>query len=145
MRDYGAQDMVSPLARVIVRAPAATMAAADPAVWHYGAGLTQSTLDSQYREFIVQLKKCGAEILSMDGAGDELCDAIFTHDPSLVCNAGAVLLRMGKALRRREVDAHKRVYEKLDVPILGRIEAPGTVEGGDCVWLDGHTLIVGND
>ena len=29
------------------------------------------------------------------------------------------------------------------MPILGRIEAPGTVEGGDTLWLDERTLAVG--
>ncbi len=143
MSNYGAQNMVSPLARVIVRAPVPTMAAVDPATWHYGAGLTQAELDSQHREFISQLEKSGAEIIFIDNTADELCDAIFTHDPSLVSDAGAILLRMGKELRREEVDAHERQYEKLGVPILGRIEAPGMVEGGDCVWLDGQTLAVG--
>ena len=143
MTNYGAQNMVSPLLRVIVRAPAATMAEADSSKWHYGAGLTRDALDSQHREFIAQLAESGAEIISMDDAPDELCDAVFTHDPSLVSNAGAVLLRMGKVLRRGEVDAHERLYRILGVPILGRIETPGTVEGGDCVWLNQHTVIVG--
>ena len=31
----------------------------------------------------------------------------------------------------------------MGVPILGRIEAPGTVEGGDCVWVDAKTLAIG--
>jgi len=143
MTNYGAQNMVSPLLRVIARAPAATMAEADSSEWHYGAGLTRGALDSQHREFVARLAKSGAEIISMDDTPDELCDAIFTHDPSLVSNAGTVLLRMGKVLRRAEVDAHERLYKKLGVPILGRIETPGTVEGGDCVWLNQHTLIVG--
>lgn len=135
--------MVSPLLRVIVRAPAATMAEADSSEWHYGDGLTRAALDSQHCEFVAQLAKSGAEILSLDDAPDELCDAVFAHDPSLVSNAGAILLRMGKMLRRGEVDAHERLYRKLGVPILGRIEMPGTVEGGDCVWLNQRTLIVG--
>lgn len=143
MTNYGAQDMVSPLLRVIVRAPATTMAEADSSAWHYGDGLRQAALDSQHREFVAQLAKSGAEILSMDDTPDELCDSVFAHDPSLVSNAGAVLLRMGKMLRRAEVDAHERLYRKLGVPILGRIEMPGTVEGGDCVWLNQRTLIVG--
>lgn len=135
--------MVSPLLRVIVRAPPATMAEANPSEWHYGAGLTRDALDSQHRGFVARLAKSGAEIISMDDAPDELCDAVFTHDPSLVSNAGAVLLRMEKALRRGEVDAHEQLYRKLGVPILGRIETPGTIEGGDCVWLNQYTLIVG--
>jgi N-dimethylarginine dimethylaminohydrolase len=119
------------------------MTEADSSIWHYGDGLTRDALDLQHREFVARLEKSGAEIISMDDTPDHLCDAVFTHDPSLVSNAGAILLRMGKALRQEEVNAHERLYKKLGVPILGRIETPGTVESGDCLWLNQHTLIVG--
>ena len=38
---------------------------------------------------------------------------------------------------------HEAAYRRLGVPILGRIEAPGQVEGGDCVWVDRATLAIG--
>jgi N-dimethylarginine dimethylaminohydrolase len=50
---------------------------------------------------------------------------------------------MGKALRRAEPGLHEKAYGRMGVPILGRIEAPGTVEGGDCVWVDAKTLAIG--
>ncbi|MGI9252879.1 MAG: dimethylarginine dimethylaminohydrolase family protein, partial [Thermomicrobiales bacterium] len=31
----------------------------------------------------------------------------------------------------------------LGIPVIGRIENPGTVDGGDCFWLDERTLAVG--
>ena len=34
-------------------------------------------------------------------------------------------------------------YEAQGIPIIGRIEAPGTFEGGDSFWLDATTLAVG--
>jgi N-dimethylarginine dimethylaminohydrolase len=37
----------------------------------------------------------------------------------------------------------KRALEKLGVPILAEIEAPGTVEGGDYVFIDPETLAIG--
>ena len=57
--------------------------------------------------------------------------------------AGAILLRMGKSLRQGEPAVHERTYSAMGVPILGRIEAPGTAEGGDCLWIDEQTLFVG--
>jgi dimethylargininase len=143
MSNFGAQSMVSPLARVIVRAPAVNMADADPSLWNYGSGLTLEALDTQHSEFISLIEDCGTEIVWLDDCSDDLCDAIFTHDPSMVSNAGTVLMRMGKTLRREEVDAHAQLYEKLGVPVLGRIEAPGSLECGDCLWLNDTTLIVG--
>jgi N-dimethylarginine dimethylaminohydrolase len=65
---------------------------------------------------------------------------MFTHDPSLVTDKGAVILRMGKPGRMAEPDLHEVAYKAAGVPILGRIEAPGCVEGGDCVWVDATTL-----
>ena len=56
---------------------------------------------------------------------------------------GAIILAMGKALRRAEPALHEAAYARLGIPILGRIEAPGQVEGGDCVWVDGNTLAIG--
>jgi N-dimethylarginine dimethylaminohydrolase len=56
---------------------------------------------------------------------------------------GAVILSMGKALREPEPALHAAAYGRMDVPVLGRVEAPGRVEGGDCVWVDRNTLAVG--
>ena len=72
-----------------------------------------------------------------------LPNSVFTHDPSLVTDAGALILAMGKRLRRAEPELHEAAYRRLGVPILGRIEPPGQVEGGDCVWVDSATLAVG--
>ncbi len=34
-------------------------------------------------------------------------------------------------------------FTQIGVPILGQIEAPGTLEGGDVCWLDARTVAVG--
>ncbi|MCP4327522.1 MAG: amidinotransferase [Alphaproteobacteria bacterium] len=143
MGGYGAQDMVAPLRRVIMHRPNSAMTGADPAIWHYAAALDGAALAAQYEAFAALVAATGAEILWTDDAGDGLADAVFTHDPSLVTAAGAVLLNMGKALRQPEVALHDRTYRRHGIPILGRIADPGRVEGGDCVWLDRDTLTVG--
>ena len=53
------------------------------------------------------------------------------------------MLRMGKALRLPESGYAAQTYRELEIPIVGAIEAPGTVDGGDCLWLDESTLAVG--
>lgn len=72
-----------------------------------------------------------------------LQDAIFPYDPVFMTDAGAVLSRMGKALREPEVDQAAHVLEELGIQVAGRIQAPGTLEGGDCLWVDSHTLAIG--
>ena len=141
---FGSASMVLPLRRVLMRAPGRANALADPAVWNYTGRVDLGVAAAQHRAFVDLLEASGCDVtLLEDDALDTLADAIYTHDTSLVATAGAILLRMGKSLRRGEEAVHERAYERMAVPIVGRIEAPGTVEGGDCLWIDEHTLFVG--
>ena len=107
------------------------------------AGLRSGRAAIQHREFSGLVAACGAGIEWLTEADDGLSDSVFTHDPSLVTDRGAVILSMGKALRRTEPALHEAAYRRMGIPVLGRIEPPGTVEGGDCVWVDAGTLAVG--
>ena len=50
---------------------------------------------------------------------------------------------MGKRLRREEPAAQKAELRRLGIPIVGEIIEPGSLEGGDVVWLDDRTIAVG--
>ncbi|MDO9416257.1 dimethylarginine dimethylaminohydrolase family protein [Pararhizobium sp.] len=143
MTGFGSQEMSAGLVRVLMRRPGQSLKAADPAKWHYGATFDGARAVSQYSEFVRLVENSGAEILWLEDDGDGLADAMFTHDPSLMSDHGAILLRMGKPLRVAETALHEKAYTERQIPILGRIEAPGTVEGGDCIWLDSKTLVIG--
>lgn len=143
MSAYGCQAMSARLSRVIMRRPGKSLMAAKADEWHYGPMFNAEKAIGQHASFAHLVEKSGAEIIWIEDEGDGLADAMFTHDPSLVTDQGAVILRMGKKLRVAEGDLHEAAYNRAGVPILGRIEAPGTVEGGDCVWVDSKTLAVG--
>jgi N-dimethylarginine dimethylaminohydrolase len=57
--------------------------------------------------------------------------------------AGAILLRPGKELRQIEVEAIEGDFAAAGVGVIARLEAPATAEGGDMLWLDDRTLVVG--
>jgi N-dimethylarginine dimethylaminohydrolase len=61
----------------------------------------------------------------------------------LITDRGAVLLRMGKALRRGEEEALGRRLEEIGVPTFAALHGDATAEGGDLLWLDPHTLAAG--
>jgi N-dimethylarginine dimethylaminohydrolase len=140
---YGAQDMSSRLVKVLMRRPGKSLLAADPAVWHYGPTFDGQKAVAQYDAFARLIEKSDAEIVWIEDQGDGLADAMFTQDPSFVTERGAVILRMGKALRQKEADLHEAAYRKAGIPILGRLVEPGSVESGDCVWVDSKTLAIG--
>jgi dimethylargininase len=143
MNAFGSQAMSSPLARVLMRRPGKSLLEADAAEWHYGPTFDGEKALAQYAEFAALVEKSGAVIQWMEDAGDGLADSMFTHDPSLMTDEGAIILRMGKRLRVPEGKLHEDAYKDAGIPILGRIKAPGTVEGGDCVWVDAKTLAIG--
>jgi N-dimethylarginine dimethylaminohydrolase len=50
---------------------------------------------------------------------------------------------MGKRERRGEPSAAGEYLRELGIPILGAITGEGRLEGGDLIWLDERTLVVG--
>ena len=54
-----------------------------------------------------------------------------------------MLLRSGKACRRGEEEALAAWLATRGIPVVGRIEAPGTVDGGDTFWLRPDLFCVG--
>ena len=143
MQMFGSAAMAGELKRVIMRKPDNVMASADAKTWHYGPGFDVMKAAVQHKAFANMVAASGAEIEWLPDVADGLSDSIFTHDPSLVCGAGAIILNMGKALRKGEPGLHEALYNKMGVPVIGRLIEPGTVEGGDCIWLDAKTLVIG--
>ena len=122
MNAFGSQAMSSSLARVLMRRPGRSLIAANAAEWHYGPTFNGERAVAQYAKFASLVEKSGAVIMWMEDPGDGLADSMFTHDPSLMTDQGAIILRMGKPLRVAEAALHEQAYKAAGIPILGRIE-----------------------
>lgn len=140
---YGSQSMVNPLEIVLVRRPDETFGQADPATWHYTAQPNLDAAQAEHDAFVRHLHQAGAEVVYHTVPLPHHADAIFTHDPVLICNEGAIILRMGKALRRGEEEAIAQQLETMGVPIHYRLHGDALAEGGDLLWIDENTLAVG--
>lgn len=139
---YGGQSEYAPLRRVVVRSPDRAFAEADPSVWNYAGRPDLARAQGEHRALVRVLEAAGAEVTHHD-APLELADAIYVYDPVLLTDRGAILLRMGKRLRRGEEDALGAVLERLGVPVVGRLDGDAMAEAGDTLWLDPATLAVG--
>jgi N-dimethylarginine dimethylaminohydrolase len=71
-------------------------------------------------------------------------DSIYCRDASIATDFGMIICNMGKGGRINEPQSHLEFYKQNNILILGIIEAPGTLEGGDVAWLDEKTLAVGH-
>lgn len=143
MKQYGSQSMVEELKRVLVRRPDAAFGNADPEQWHYTSQPDLAGARAEHEALVATLEGFGCDVVFHDAPLPEHADAIFTHDPVIVTDAGAIVLRMGKGKRRGEEAAIAATLEDLGVPILTTLEDEATAEGGDLMWLDHETLAVG--
>jgi N-dimethylarginine dimethylaminohydrolase len=135
--------MVDPLRRVIVRRPDTAFGTADPARWHYTSQPDLELARKEHEALVDLIRSVGAEIVYHDAVLPDLADAIFTHDSAIVTDSGAIILRMGKELRRGEEEAMAACLEGEGVPILARLDGQSLAEGGDLMWIDHETLAVG--
>ncbi len=71
-------------------------------------------------------------------------DSIYCRDASIATDFGMIICNMGKAGRALEPQAQHKTFLSQGIDILGEIEFPGTLEGGDVAWLDKQTLAVGH-
>ena len=94
---------------------------------------------AQHERYEEALRDAGARVVRLPGQ-DDLADSVFVEDTAVVLDELAVIARPGAASRRAEIHS---VREALSAyrPIA-RIEAPGTLDGGDVLVLE-HELIVG--
>jgi dimethylargininase len=140
---YGSQSMIAPLRKVLVKRPDEAFAAVDPAEWHYTARPDLEIAQEEHDALVTVLRQAGAEVVYHDEPQPGRADAIFVYDPAIVTDEGAVILRMGKSLRRGEEETMARRLEELGVPVLYRLHGEAQAEGGDLLWLDHDTLAVG--
>src|SRR5919197_3679224 len=139
---YGCQSQTARLRRVLVRSPRAE----DCTRWRefgWRAEPDAAALAAEHEAFVAELADFGAEVVFAEEPLPGALDAIYACDPALVADAGAILLRPGKELRRGEPEALARDLDRAGVPVAARLEAPALAEGGDTLWLDERTLLVG--
>ena len=145
---YGCQSKVAKIQSILLKHP-------------NDAFLNQEVIDSQWKDlnytekpdfhqcikdyefFVGLLKNEIPDLFFLPANKSTGLDSIYTHDPVLVTNKGALLLNMGKTQRNGEPSAIAEYLREIDIPVVGSISGPGTVEGGDTIWLDkGKTLAV---
>jgi len=99
----------------------------------------------EYERFLEILRSSGAAIHQLPRTPETTLDSVYARDASIVSPKGLILCRMGKRARQSEPHAQEQAFRAMTppVPVAGHINAPGLLEGGDVVWLDDRTLVVG--
>jgi N-dimethylarginine dimethylaminohydrolase len=99
---------------------------------------------NEYAAFEKLLQSNCDDVLYFPADDTVTMDSIYCRDAAIATNRGMIICNMGKQARVPEPAAEQRAFENNNIPVLGVITAPGTVEGGDVAWLDEQTLAVGH-
>jgi N-dimethylarginine dimethylaminohydrolase len=143
IQGYGGQSLTAPLREVLVKRPGPGFGAAFEDRAH--EFLHPVDLDAARREhdaFVDLLASLGPTVHVLDVETDDP-DLVYTFDPLLITDRGAVPLRPGKPNRAGEPDVLEAWTRAAGIPTAGRIEAPGTIEGGDTLWLRPDLFCIG--
>lgn len=98
----------------------------------------------EYLDFKQILESNGIETFYFPMDVNVKIDSIYCRDAAIATDFGMIICNMGKEARVNEPGSQSDTYTVNNIPVLGTIEAPGTLEGGDVAWLDEKTLAVGH-
>jgi len=151
---YGAQTEFGKLRKVLMHRPDEGMKVVtadnkddylfrDPVYW--------KEFQREHDYFTDVLRAEGIEVLLLEDFLDEgdrriasvLPNLVYTRDIGLVTSMGANVLRMRYPARFVEPMLIEKAFKKLGIPIAHRVTPSGIVEGGDFVWYDKDTPIMG--
>ena len=138
---FGGQSMTTKLRTVLLRRPDE----ASCARWREFGWRSEPDFGGLLHELdglAELLSAAGAEVVWGEPVPGDL-DAIYTFDPAIVSDAGAIVLRPGKELRRPEATVTAADLARLGIPVAATFAAPASAEGGDLLWLDERTLLAG--
>jgi len=142
-RTFGGQTMTAPLREALLKAPGPAFGRAfeDPAHGFLHA-CDLEVARREHAAFAELLASLGTNVNLLDAETDSP-DLVYTFDPLLVTDRGAIPLRPGKPNRQGEPSAIEDWTSGHGIPTVGRIEAPGTIEGGDTLWLRPDLFCIG--
>lgn len=140
--------MVGPLKRVLVCSPRSAGWNQPDRVsrWQelgFGHAPDFAKAQEQHQALCAELTDVRAEIIELPASDDLSLDAAYAHDASLATDFGLIVMRPGKANRVAEGGHQARFTSELGIPTFTKIQAPGTTEAGDIVWLDNTALLIG--
>lgn len=145
---FGGQTEVGPLKRVFLKHPREAFPEEDVLQdqWKelgYHRKPHPGKAADEHSALIELLEGLGAQVDLLPPHPDTGMDSVYTRDASILTDGGMVLCNMGKNARRAEPLAQREVFLSWGIPVLGTIEGTGRLEGGDLIWLDPETLVVG--
>jgi arginine deiminase len=102
-----------------------------------------SKAQHEFEQFLSIIKQHVDHIEYLPASERVGLDSLYAHDPVKFTKKGAIILKSGKKLRQPEAEVYKQFLKEKDIPIVGELTGEAVADGGDLVWLDERTLLIG--
>jgi arginine deiminase len=152
--EFGAQTEYGRLRKVLMHRPSEELKRITPGnrdAYLFRDVVFWKEFQGEHDEFTSALRAEGVEVILLESLLDgrdretawRLPNLVYTRDVCSVSSLGAILLRMTYQARFPEPLIVGKAMRKLGIPIALSVSPPGLVEGGDFVYLDKGTLMMG--
>jgi N-dimethylarginine dimethylaminohydrolase len=148
MGNFGGQSEVGPLKRVLLKHPRDSYPPQDllETQWQelgYHSKPDLAEASDEHDALVELLESLGARVEMAPASSETGLDSLYVRDASVLAEEGMILCNMGKRARWGEPKAQETLFREEGIPVLGRIEGEGTLEGGDFIWLTDSVACVG--
>lgn len=152
--EFGAQSEYGRLRKVLMHRPSEELRRVTPqnrAAYLFRDIVYWREFQREHDVFVETLRGEGVDVLLLGDLLEEgerlianrLPDLVYTRDICSVTKLGAIRMRMKYQARYPEPLLAERVMRRLGIPIALKVECPAILEGGDLVYLDSRTLLIG--
>jgi len=148
MVSFGCQSMVNNVRRILLKHPKDAFQSQDKCdkeskKLNYSNPPNFNLAVVQYDLFVKLIESYGSDTCYLPIDKSTTLDSIYTHDPFTMVNDGLIVCNMGKFDRSSEPHCAEKFFQSIGIPIIGKIEGQGTLEGGDIVWINENTVAIG--
>jgi arginine deiminase len=152
--EFGAQTEYGRLRKVLMHRPTEDLRRITPSnkdSYLFRDVVYWRAFQREHDAFTEALRGEGVEVILLEDLlegrdreiASRLPNLVYTRDICSVTYLGALVLRMTYQARYPEPLLVGKAMDRLGIPIALRVAPPGTVEGGDFVYLDRETLMIG--
>ena len=144
LTEFGVASATARLRDVLVKRPGPAFGSAfDDPSFGYTGPVDLARAQKEHDALVDTLDGLGVRVHSLDVEREHDPDLVYVFDPLLITDRGAIPLFPGKPGRRGEESTLEDWTRQAGIPTVGAIAQPGTVEGGDTVWLREGLFCIG--
>jgi len=143
-RRWGATSEIGKLRTVLMHRPGDELKAIDDSTrWLWVGKPDIPKAQREHDAMARAVKDEGVEVHYLNRSVENRAKMYFMRDQASVTRGGVILSRMALDIRRGEERFVASRLGELNVPILRTIHGGGTLEGGNFMFLDSETVLIG--